>query len=413
MRKIFVLVLALLAIFLICEAGLYLTGLLPQDSILESIQDSMPQLKAEYEAPYVLHNRNRNGIDNFTDCLMLNLSYFMDTRSEPSAILENPIYWEDNLQPYEELLSVSGHQDANGSYLNYCMGYRLWLRPMLLGMNYMEIRNAMIFATWMLFGLSLITVCRVSKNALFAALYTLCIVSLNPIAISSSLTFMTCFIIAFLGVLFVPLVRSIRGWYGVPLLFLSLGALTQFFDFYTYPLITFAFPMIVLLMMNADGIREKSVGMSFRTMFSGLAVWFLGYVGIWLIKLAATQIFTSSDVLSSALSAVTNSAGLGNGPAGFLQTLSACMENILTPEVKITFFAVLAGWLVLFIRNKDRRAMLRESYVFLAIGVISLVWIALAKRTYEHRFFQYRILGVLLLGLFAFAAQTVRRIKDS
>lgn len=413
MKRFFVLLLVLFAIFLIFEAGLYIAGLVPQDRILESIQDSLAQLETEYEKPYVLHNRNRNGIDNFTDCLMLNLSYFMNTNSEPSSILGNPLYWEDNLEPFEELKLLSSGQIANGNYLNYCMGYRLYLRPMLSLLNYMEIRNAFIFVTWMLFGLSLISVSLATKNNWFAALYTLCIVSLNPVAISGSLTLMICFILAFMGVLFIPYVNATRWRLGIPILFLFLGALTQFFDFYTYPLITFAFPMIVLLLMNINGTKENSTGASFTLMISGLAVWLMGYVGIWLIKLAATHVFTTNDVLSNAIFVVNNSIGLRTGSEGFIQTLFACIDNIFTPEVKITFIAVLLIWLVLFIQNKNRNAMIRESWVFLAVGAISLLWIVFSKRMYIHRFFQYRILGVFMMGLFAFAAQTMRRRKDS
>jgi hypothetical protein len=410
-KRALILLAALLLLFLVGEAGLFLVGKLPQDAILDSIQASLPQLEAEYEKPYVLHDRSRNGIDNFTDCLILNLSFCMDTKSGPSAVLSNPLYWTNGLDPFQELNLVANGQEANGEYINYCMGFRIWMRPLLTLFNYMEIRTMFSFATWMLFGLSLITVFRVSQSRLFSTLYALCIVSLNPIAISSSLTYMPSFLIAFWGMLLIPKVAANkeRKPLGVPLLFLCLGAVTQFFDFYTYPLITFAFPMILLLTAKQQGLEVWKPRDSFALLARGIGTWLFGYIGIWLCKLGATAIFTKLDVLTNAINVLNNSVSVVSATTGLWTTISACAENILTPEVLLSFVVVAAVWLVLFLKNPDRKARVLESWVYLVIGVLSIVWIAFAKRTYLHRFFQYRVLGVFVMGVFAFFAQTARR----
>jgi hypothetical protein len=413
-KKSCILVLIVVILFLVGELALFLAGLLPQTPILESISASMDQLESEHEKPYVLQNRERNGIDNFTDCEMLNLSYFLDTRCDLSAILTNPIYWREDAAPVEELEALLDQQAANGFYPNYCMGFRIWMRPMLTVCNYMEIRSLCGFTVWAFFGLSLITVNGVTKSKFFSALYALCIVALNPLAISASLTTMTCFLISFLGVIAIPTVFELQrpNSFRLSVLFLVLGAVTQFFDFYTYPLITFAFPMVVFLSaINRDHLNCNSWG-NFSMMICGFGAWLFAYTGIWLLKLASTALFTSVDIWAIAHNAIVASIGVISDVGPF-KTFSACLENILTPEVVVTFCIAVIVWVVLFMKNPDRRIRPTESLPFVVIGMISIAWILLAKRTYEHRFFQYRTLGVLFMAAFGFMAQTTKRKMGS
>lgn len=412
MKKLLIFLAVGLLIFLVGELGLFLVGLLPQEPVAESIRASLEQLEAEQEKPYVLHNRERNGIDSFTDCEMLNLTYYLNTRDDASGILVNPIYWRNDITPVDELERLTEGQAANGTYPNYCMGFRLWTRPLLTVFNYMEVRNIGGYAVWILFGFSLITVFRVTQSKFFSALYVLCFAALNPLAISASLTCMTCFILAFLGVMAVPYAIDLRrpNLFRLSLLFFGLGAATQFFDFYTYPLITFAFPMIVLLAADKGDDPSRRPGALFRTMLCGLGAWLAAYIGIWVLKLTATALFTNVDMWGIALNAMDASFGV-TSDVGLIRTLTACAKNILTPEVVASLLIVAAVWAVLAAKNPDRRARCAEGLVFLTIGALSVVWILLAKRTYDHRFFQYRTLGVLLLGIFGFMAHTAKPTK--
>lgn len=369
----------------------------------------MDQLELEYENPYILHNRERNGIDNFTDCEMLNLSYSLNTRDDIAGILTNPIYWRDDIAPIEELQVLLDGQPANGVYPNYCMGFRIWLRPLLLAFNYMEIRSVCGFAVWALFSFSLVVVDRITENRFFSILYALCIIALNPLAISASLTLMTCFTLSFLGILVLPITVDLRkpDCFRIAILFLALGAVTQFFDFYTYPSITFAFPMIVFLAAKKGDDWGQRGRDHLTWMLYGFGAWLFGYIGIWALKLASTVLFTGIDAWAIASNAMDASFGTGSD-VGSLKTLSACAKNILTPEVRVALLMIAVTWAVLLFRNRNRRSRLTEGFVFLAIGAVGIVWILFAKRTYEHRFFQYRTLGVLLMGVFGFMAQTTK-----
>jgi hypothetical protein len=277
----------------------------------------------------------------------------------------------------------------------------------------MEIRSIGGFSLWALFGLSLITVIQITKSKLFSALYVFCIIALNPLAISGSLTLMVCFIIAFVGILAMPAVIDLRrpDSFRLSLFFLTLGAVTQFFDFYTYPLITYAFPMIVFLSAKKEDPSHRNARYAFSRMIYGLGAWLFAYIGIWGLKLTATALFTNVDVWGTARNALNASLGVVSD-AGLFETLRTCAKNILSPEVLGSLAILVVVWIVLVFKNPDRFVRLLESLVFIAIGMISIVWIALAKRTYEHSFFQYRTLGVLLMGIFAFMAKMTQRNID-
>jgi hypothetical protein len=408
---------ALIILFVLGEALLLLTGLLPQEPIRDSIEESLSQLEQEYEKPYVLHDRSRSAIGNFTDCLILNLSYYGDTQDDPLSILSNP-YNRDKGQPaYQDLTKIVAGQAANTNYLHYCMGFRIWMRLLLSVFNFMEIRSIFIFVVWLLFGCSLITVYRATKNGFFSALYILSIVALNPIGVSGTLSYMDCFIIAFLGVILVPKVIALsqRNSIWESMLFLVLGAVTQFFDFYTYPLITFAFPMIVLLSAKFASQAQFTAKDSYRVLIRGLAAWIFAYVGIWGLKLLATALLTNLDVLNAVGIALQKSLGVASDPTNIPATFVACAKNILSPEVAVSMVIVLGIGIVRFIRNPNRVSCLKESWVFLVIGALSLVWIVLAKRTLEHVHFQYRTLGVLLMGCMAFLAHATgeKRVDET
>lgn len=415
MKKAFQLATALILIFILGEAAIFAVGLLPQEPIKASIEESLPQLELEYNKQYVLHDKSRNGIGNFTDCLILNLSYYSNTRTDPMSMLSNPRFREKGQSTVADLHSLIDGKTANSNYLNYCMGFRVWMRPLLTVFNYMQIRSMFSSLLWILFGLSIFTVFRVTKSELFSALYVICFAALNPIGIVGTLSYVDCFIIAFLGVLMVPLVlrHAERTAISTPMLFLVLGAVTQFFDFYTNPLITFAFPMIVLLYAKQTSRNDIAPKDSFRVFLSGFAVWMLGYIGIWLLKLLSTALLTNLDVMSVLSGVLHESFGISKDLALYFKTLVASARNIFTPEIVIATVAVLCICAFRFFKRPNKRIELKQGWVFLAIGMISLIWILLAKRTIEHINFQYRTLGVLLLGVFAFIASVIDKHRSS
>ena len=411
MKKVLKLVLALIIIFVIGEAALFLAGLLPQEPIRVSIEKSIPQLESEYKKPFVLFDRSRNEIGNFTDCLILNLSYYQDTSTDPLSILSNPRYRIRGDETITDLTKLVSGEPANSNYLHYCMGFRVWMRPLLSVFNYMQIRSIFGSILWILFSLSALTVYRLTKHGFFSALYALCFVALNPTGISGTLSYMVCFLIGFLGVILLPIVLKHRKDKPIvlPLFFLTIGAVTQFFDFYTSPLITFAFPMVVLLFSLIYGPDAISPKESFQILLSGLIAWFSAYIGIWLLKLLTTALLTGLDVVTNTMQTIRASIGIASKSSGFLATVATCAKNIAAPEIVVTLGGVCIVGFVRLLRNPDRKADLKQSWVFLVIGALSLVWILFAKRTLEHVHFQYRTLGVLLLGIFAFIASVSGR----
>lgn len=401
---------------------LFLAGLFPQERVFNSIERSLPQLETEMQQPYVLHNRSENTLDNFTDCLMLNITLYTNTRTDPLSILSNPLYREliegnepdPTSQPYNELFKAISGSVPQATYPHYWMGYRVFLRPLLSFFNYMEVRTLLSSTIWLLFALAAVQSFRSTQNWLFVTLFALCFVSLNPIVVSGSLNYMDCFILAFIGMLFVPLVARVKdALYAESLLFLCIGAATQYFDFYTYPPITFAFPVILLLLHKQANAQALRFGDSSRLVGRCFLSWLCAYIGLWLVKLIIMLPLTDMTFANISEKLIENTIiGRQSAPIAYFkqyfETTLISVRQVLTPAVRLFGLAAGACWLYLFVRNPQKKQRLSESWVYLLVASISLIWIFIARRTLEHITFQYRIIGVLVLGISAFLARTAQ-----
>lgn len=416
MRKFLTAAIAFILLLVVGLFTLYIAGLAPQDAVKASIANSLEQLKAEHETPRILGTESRDRLDNFTDCWMLNLSLYLDTRENPGAVLSNPIYWESGSEPYGELTQAVGGANANGTYTNYCMGFRSWLRPLLTIMDYSQIRSLLGTLLWTLFILTIVQIQKSTQDSLFAALYAFSILALNPIAISGSLTYMSCFFIAFIGLLAVPSVLNAKkNWVSPELLFVILGFLTQYFDFYTSPLIVFGYPMILMLKIKQDHSENMSFSSALRFVGKCAAVWLASYIGTWVMKILLTNFFvgtSAATVFSQVMKGVLGSNSATQSEAyifTFLKALYYSSLNILSPAVILVLVPACIAWLIQFIKLDHKKAHIKSNFIYLVVAGISIIWIFAARRTIDHYFFQYRTLGVALIGVFAFMSQCIKR----
>lgn len=138
---------ALLALVITCLALLlqFLAGLVPQQAVRTHLKESMPQLISEGVSPGVLYDGHpRSKLDHYSENYILTYSYYMDTRTDPAAVLTNP--GRSTLPPSEELFLqterlLNETLPPDTHYVRYWMGFRMYVRPLLAMMNYMDIRQ--------------------------------------------------------------------------------------------------------------------------------------------------------------------------------------------------------------------------------------------------------------------------------
>lgn len=394
---VFLMVVAIACVFLL--AG----GLLPQKRIDRHVADSMEQFKTEKAYPIVFHKGEKTfRLDNYTDMTILMESQSMNLYKNVDSVFLNPVYFYfkeggniDMLKSMQE--SIDG-AEANHHYSRYWMGFRSVFRGLLLFFDYAEIRTLVCCAFFLLFALAGIQIHKASGTPAALA-FLLAVILVNPVIISMSLQFSCCFILAFSAMLLVP--YAIRKKWDKGLLFFVIGMLTQFFDFYTAPIIVYGLPVCFYILAGIGDTpveRWKSLGIT-------LLSWLAGYGLMWIAKLALTTIFTGEDAFETAFGSFAVRTGIVQPQdyaehydvfAAIGKTFSMLLSK---PNLFILCLAAICFAAVALVRRKsiiwDRR-----NVELLAVSVLPLLWYACsAQATSIHAWFQYRALVVVFFAI--------------
>ena len=416
-------VLAMVLIIALAAAMLYAAGLVPQSALKQHMQESMDQLTLEGVNPGVLYaGHPRSTLDNYSEARILLHSYYMDTAASPEAALTNP-GWEPSASTKETTLpqmkaAVESDASANLHYSRYWMGFRAVVRPLMLLMNLMDMRQLIQWAFLLLLGAASLLLYRKTSSFWIALGFVFVISQLNPVVIAGSFQFSACFFLAFAGMILALLPRRKSG--SAAMLFFVLGAATQYFDFYTAPILTFGLPMLALLLrfQHTEHIdfRFRS---TLRVVLACFAAWMIAYVAMWLAKLTLTSLLTGEPAFAEAFDKVRawviDPSPEGNGLRMIWLALFNCTINLADPAPLALEGILLLLFFLRVIRIRPEWRIWSEQAIYLFVALLPVLWIAAAaKPAYHHMYFQYRGLGVTMLGgfLFLFGVAFPRREKE-
>ena len=342
---------------------------------------SATQLKSSLDTYF--HSYLPGVLDGATDGLMLEKA----TRQ----IEGNPLW---------EAMNMEG-------YTYYWHGYVVILRVLLLFMDYEQFRflNCILQLMMMFFVAHFIWEKKGQRYAL--ALLTSYFLMM-PMAMFLSLQFSWIFYIAMALSL---LICYRHTWFTekrIPYIFVIAGMLTSFLDLLTYPLYTWAFPLLLLILLSEDG--QKALNYVKTVVVSGLG-WILGYAGMWFGKWALAGWIVHRNVIQEAWKEVLFRSG-SEESLNLIARLEALYDNWKHYEYPL-YTALLAIWLTWFIykslNGKTQIVRQEKNGAYLLITLSSFVWyFVLANHTLGHHFFTYRIWGVAITGiLFLFCGRIV------
>ena len=376
---------------------------LPQYLIQQNVADSVELVVQDFENNYLFDKSAASQLDVFTDVMMLRTSLTTNDRYLGS-VLTNPIYTYDGLAVWEgspETLARLAYDipsDGVWYYARYWMGFRVVLRLALLFFNYAQIKRYTAFLFLSLFAA---VICSLSRhtNSRIAFFFALSIILVRPHVMATSMQFTCCFFIAFAAMLLVPWLYRHPKWEG--LFFLELGILTMYFDFYTVPLVTLGFPMVYLWILRQEG---SSPG-TFRTVFRNMALWFLGYGGMWITKLTLTTLMTSENALQHGLESLLSRVGIRKDVQldqyySLEAAVDGLQESIFSDDAGRVVYLLCAGILLAVVlwkvfRGHVPRENFRMAAPYLFFGSIPLIWFVITKQPIAlHFFFQYRTIAL-------------------
>lgn len=405
----------------VLAVGLLLLGAcLPQAPIDNHVRASAEIMVQEGDYPVMADKSFASILDYVTDALIL-----MESKStsiaDPETIFTNPQFQypqeEDStvLDLYQ--YSVDPDPAPTKYYVQYWMGFRPVMRLLLCFFDYYQILRYTATAFFMLLAA---VMCSIANRAgtRTAFLFALSIIFIRPHVAAVSLQFSCCFFLAFLAMLLVPRIHRNPGWES--LFFLELGILTQYFDFYTTPILTFALPMTYLYILHYQSGEKCSC----LHVLKEFGIWFAAYVLMWLAKLTLTSLFTPVNALAQGFASFSGRIGIEkvSGMESYYNPIAALRSVFVSlysdPAGKLVLFAAaaitFALLLVRFLRDKHQPRELLNHWPLLLIAALPVVWfIVAAQPTANHHWFQYRGIAASFWAGFVYLQYLLQRKADS
>lgn len=299
-------------------------------------------------------------------------------------------------------------------YSRYWHGYVVVLRPLLYFFNYYEIRIINSFLQMLLF-FAVASMVYKKKGLKYALAIGISYFLLMPLALGQCLQYTWMFYVIF-GALFVYL-RFSKYWdqnENYIYLFLLVGAITNFLDLLTYPLVGWGLLITWFILLKEN---EGKVGSHFiKVVVSGLA-WIAGYAGMWIGKWFVGSIVLRENLFRKAIS------------EAFLWTVNEGEDAITLQD---RFRAIFINWkmysyhlyyIVLticlaYVVVKGLQGLKKDSRIpaLLLIWVSSVVWyFVLAGHSLMHHLFAHRTYGVSVAAFLGIALlsseETKKKIK--
>lgn len=379
---------------------LAISACVPQQAVAEHINASLPGLASEGTYPRRNPDVAATSLDNFTDSVIIAETLATNSK-DMSTIISNPLFLYKG-DPLESLLYYAENPDISpdGYYVRYWMGFRATLRPLFSVFTYSQIRHIGFGVLLMLSCLAALSVAK-RVNLLAAAGLVLSIVMMRPLIIGRSFQYMSCFLVALTSTLLAPYIH--RKKWDTGLFFMLIGMTTQYFDFYTVPVLTFCMPMLYLQAMKLTNGEPAPL----KEILKSLLCWLFGYAASWIVKLLLSSAFTTMDGIANGftefalwmkMDSPTANSKIFEAYKAVWQTL--CPNRMCLLIAALFFLALIAIAAATIKKHGKDAFVLKEKLGILAVTMLPLVWYAAASApTQNHAFFQYRSAAAIIWGL--------------
>lgn len=376
---------------------LCLVYLLPTAGIQDHVRQSLNLLLEEGESPVLLEGFKGSTLDNYTDALMLANACYESENSFYKAAMLVERKSNNEGQPLESLAGYLLEDTGEiRVYSRYWHGYLVFLKPLLMILNYEQIRviNSLIFL--MTFLTAVIGFCR-QKMWRGLVAFLLAFISLFPVAIPCSLQFSATFYIG-TGACIYILWKYNRLNYHKSFFqfFLVTGILTSFMDYLTYPLFTFGMPLVILVVLE----RSSGWGKFMRVVEAGF-YWGFGYLGMWLGKWSLGSILTGSNLFRDAMGAVVTR--LSHEAYGEkISTMVTILRNgyIFFNIIGICIMLFLVCWVVFAVRKFKKYIAESSASILIVIAFLPIGWYIVAtNHSYVHYWFTFRNFAISVFAL--------------
>ena len=389
-KYVFLLILAM-AIGVVCLVGAYMIPLSDQtDNVLESVRI----LEEEGWYPVIPFIQKFTGV--------------YGTYQESPGILDN---YTDELMIQTSALNPEGnylHTAMIPSYPRYWGGFVAVLRPVLCVFDYGEIRMLNILFQMLLIAILSMQIYK--RKGQIWCFWVLSIYALmTPYVLGLSLQNSCIFYISVFGTIIYLWKESFfeknnRYLY----LFFVLGILTAYFDFLTYPLFVWAFPLTVKIVIS----RQKRFCEYFKDiLFTGIC-WAFGYAGMWAGKWIIAGMVLHMDISEILLERIELHSIYGGTDISFIENLSRNIEKWINSQTLCVLFIWFVWFWVMSVKRKGVLSI-GKGIPFSIISCGSFAWYYVMRyHTHMHAFFTHRLLSITFCAVLAACICMIEEKQD-
>lgn len=396
---------------------LFLSSLIPSNKIENNVRKSSEILMQDGEKKLVDTYFRQDCLFYFTDALMINTAYSIDSTNPYSSMLlarknyvpgktqnfheeiqmhigTSPKYTDKYYNTFQvaELYGLMHGDDIVDSYeyTRYWHGYLIFLRPLLAIMDLGAIRILTIALTG-IFSIIIVWLIIKKLNLITAIIYIIGFILFDLFIVSNSMNEITTFIIALVAMIFI-LLRN--GKFKNPaLVFLCIGMCTSFLDLLTTPLITIGLTLPIYVLLN---FKESNKKLYIECIKICIA-WAVGYGLCWALKWVITDLTLHKHIISDAIKQIMYRTTADRTLLEVvIKNLNEIGRNVIIIFIGLLVIYSIIGLIKEFyiskVKNeKTPKIELLKVMIFLIIAIFPFIWyFFIRNHSFVHSFFTNR-----------------------
>ena len=338
---------------------------------------------------------------------------------EKQQTVYQDMYVESNMQTEENYIiqdqlirTVNNNISESFEYARYWHGYVAFLRPLLIFLNFNEIRA---LSTGLLAFLALIALMLLYKRIKFKYCFVIILALLcsEYFIMGFTLQGLMTFVISMISTIIICIrFDKIKN---IGLYFFSIGMVTCYFDLLTHPLITLGIPMIIYLLIKQEK-GKISLKEAIKIIVKNTLLWGMGWIITNLTKWIIVDILYNRNLIyKSIMQFIFRSLGTSEENLAWYMGLSNNWNWAFRHT--LMFFTTLIFYVIYtLIRNyKNITINVKQAIPYLMIFMPIAWFMVMVNHTWFHFLFSWRNLilfyigiGIFLLKLFGEKDETER-----
>lgn len=400
MKQVIKYILIFIATVFLLTGVLILTAKIPKEAIAENIKESAGAFHTENEIDRVINKREYTYTHPYSDAMVLNIIYCIDTDNPVASVMEANYHLDKDQQyinyDFENLVQQEG--EGNTEYIRYWHGSMSVLRPLLVFFNLDEIYilNKILVAV-----LTLILIILLAKTKIKELLITfiigivMCAVITIPNCLMYTWTYLIMLIVSIIAIFLEKKNKNTNILY-----FIS-GIITCYFDFLCTELLSIVVPIVLILVIRYKNGKIKNFKEGLKYIVISLALWGIGYVGMWAAKWILASIILKINaldyVVDKAMIRVNKDERLDGEKNIYMQAIWKNIHalypiNIVKRVYKLLIIPVfIVEYIVIFIKKQNKKEFWFPLLLLIFATIPYIRYIILVSHSYAHYFFTFRM----------------------